>query len=145
MGMPLDETIETFSYLLNEIDKLGLSYVVLARHSPMLDPTGRGTVHDVVDTYGKLVNREKTKLFVNSGYTPEEAQKVIADDKTADGVFFGFAWLTHPDLTKRIQYAKPLDNAPDFHGLYNHDGTVEGLKKGYTDYPAADYSDKIAA
>jgi 2,4-dienoyl-CoA reductase-like NADH-dependent reductase (Old Yellow Enzyme family) len=37
MGMPLQDTIDTFGYLLREVNKLGLSYVVLMRYSPYLD------------------------------------------------------------------------------------------------------------
>jgi hypothetical protein len=37
MGMPLQDTIDTFGHLLREVNKLNLSYVVLMRYSPMLD------------------------------------------------------------------------------------------------------------
>jgi 2,4-dienoyl-CoA reductase-like NADH-dependent reductase (Old Yellow Enzyme family) len=140
VGMTLEETKETYSHLLSEANKLGLAYVVLARYTPMFDPTGRGTPHDVVETYGPIINRQKTKFFANTGYTPEEAEKVIAEGK-ADGVFLGVAWLTHPDLVRRVQHGKPLTNAPDFASLYVHDGTEEGLAKGYVDYPAATYDE----
>lgn len=35
--MPLDETIETYSYLLTKIDKLGLAYICFQRHLAFLD------------------------------------------------------------------------------------------------------------
>jgi 2,4-dienoyl-CoA reductase-like NADH-dependent reductase (Old Yellow Enzyme family) len=139
MGMPLEETKETFTYFLSEVDKLGLAYVTLVRYSYTLDVAKRGTPHDVVATYGHLITRPRTKLWANSEYTPEEAAKAVADGQL-DGVFFGFLWLTHPDVAKRIQHGKPLDGVPNMYGIYNHDGTPESMAKGYTDYPAADYN-----
>lgn len=56
-----------------------------------------------------------------------------------DGVFFGFLWITHPDLAKRIEHGKPLDNTPDMAHLYLNGGTVEEQRVGYSDYPAATY------
>lgn len=35
--MPLQETIDTFSYFLTEADKLNLAYITLTRYSPYLD------------------------------------------------------------------------------------------------------------
>ena len=37
VGMPLDETIATFGYLLREADKLGLAYVTLLRYHEFFD------------------------------------------------------------------------------------------------------------
>jgi hypothetical protein len=38
MGMPLQDTIDTFGHLLREVNKLNLAYVALMRYSPFLDP-----------------------------------------------------------------------------------------------------------
>ncbi|PPQ97817.1 hypothetical protein CVT26_012911 [Gymnopilus dilepis] len=37
MGMPLQDTLETYSYFLNEADKLGLAYIVLTRYDPRFE------------------------------------------------------------------------------------------------------------
>ncbi|KAJ7639459.1 flavoprotein NADH-dependent oxidoreductase [Roridomyces roridus] len=136
MGMPLQETIDTYGYLLREANKLGLSYITLVRYSAWLDPEydgkKRGTVHDVIETFHSYL--ADTPLFVNSGVTPEEAEELIGSGKAA-GVFMGMNWLAHPDVGKRIQAGKALDNQPDFTTLY---GGVEGNPgAGYTDYKAA--------
>ncbi|KAJ7780329.1 flavoprotein NADH-dependent oxidoreductase [Mycena maculata] len=59
MGMPLQETLDTFGYLLREINKLGLAYVTLLRYNAWLDPEfdgkKRGTSHDVVDSYSPFL------------------------------------------------------------------------------------------
>ncbi len=36
--MPLQETLDAFSYFISEADKLGLSYIVLVRYTEVLDP-----------------------------------------------------------------------------------------------------------
>jgi 2,4-dienoyl-CoA reductase-like NADH-dependent reductase (Old Yellow Enzyme family) len=137
VGMPLEDTIATFSYFITEIDKLGVAYILLARFweqgDPVIDGKGRGTVHDVVATYGPLI--KNAKKIVNTSFTPEEGEEFVASGK-ADAVAFGMLWITHPDVTERIRLGQPLDNTPDYALLYGHDGTIEEQRKGYTDYPA---------
>lgn len=61
-------------------------------------------------------------------------------DGKITGVFFGRPWIAHPDVAKRIEYGKPLDNQLDFATLYGkYLGTEEEQKKGYIDYPPAKY------
>ncbi|KAJ7669163.1 hypothetical protein B0H17DRAFT_1247011 [Mycena rosella] len=138
VGMPLPETIETFGYLLREVDKLGLAYVTLMRYSAMLDPEydgkKRGTPHDVLETFAPCL--PTTPIFVNSGVTPAEAEELVGGG-VVSGVFIGLSWITHPDLGKRIQARKPLDNVPDFAHLYGADGVDPAL--GYLDYKASVY------
>ncbi|KAJ6539848.1 hypothetical protein DFH09DRAFT_1041880 [Mycena vulgaris] len=138
IGMPMQETIDTFGYLLREVDNLGLAYVSLMRYTAMLDPEydgkKRGTPHDVVGTFSPFLRN--THIFVNCGVTPAEAEELVASGKAA-GVFFGLNWITHPDLARRIREGKPLDNAPDFAHIYGEGGVDPAL--GYIDYPEAVY------
>ncbi|KAJ7580244.1 hypothetical protein C8J56DRAFT_896829 [Mycena floridula] len=137
MGMPLQETLDTFSYFITEADKLKLSYICLARPSPHFDPTGRGTPHDVVESYRHLIKH--AKVFVNVNFTVEEATALVESGK-ADGVFFGRAFINHPDLAKRIEFGKPLDNPIDYTTFYGTGKDEAAEIKGYTDYPAATYA-----
>ncbi|KAJ7771651.1 flavoprotein NADH-dependent oxidoreductase [Mycena metata] len=134
-GMPLQDTIDTFGYLLREADKLGLSYVTLVRYSPSQDPVidgeHRATKHDVVATFSPFLT--KTPIFVNSGVTPAEAVELVSSG-TVSGVFFGLNWVTHPDVAARIEKNAPLDNAPDFAHLYGAVGVDPA--RGYVDYKA---------
>ncbi|KAF7364145.1 Oxidored-FMN domain-containing protein [Mycena sanguinolenta] len=138
MGMPLQDTIDTFGHLLREAEALGLSYVALVRYNPWTDPEfdgkKRATQHDVVETFRPFLT--KTPVFVNSGVTPDEAEELIKSGKAA-GVFMGMNWLTHPDLGRRIREGKPLDNAPNFATLYGAEGVDPAL--GYIDYKEATY------
>jgi len=61
-----------------------------------------------------------------------------AEGKVA-GFFFGIPWISHPDLAKRMQHGKPIDQNPIISLFYGHGGELEAQKKGYTDYPSADY------
>ncbi|KAJ7150829.1 hypothetical protein C8R43DRAFT_490337 [Mycena crocata] len=138
IGMPLQDTVDTFSYFVSEADKLKLSYITLSRYNaekdPEIDGKRRGTPHDILGTYSKLIHNSKT--FVVGGVTPEEAEELVRTGKV-DGVFFGMAWLTHPDLGKRIRHGKRVDNVvavPHVYGDVNVDP-----KLGYTDYPAVTY------
>ncbi|KAJ7258370.1 hypothetical protein B0H12DRAFT_1109726 [Mycena haematopus] len=140
MKMPLEEdTVETFSYFLSEADKLRLSYITLSRYIPDLEDhrieADKGSIpHDVLSTYGKLINNAKT--FVDGGVTPREAEELVRTG-AADGVFFGMSWLTHPDLAKRIRHGKRTENTAVISLLYG-DANVEPCL-GYTDYPAVMY------
>jgi 2,4-dienoyl-CoA reductase-like NADH-dependent reductase (Old Yellow Enzyme family) len=139
VGMPLEEAIATFSYFITEVDKLGVAYIALNRYNAALDPVidgkSRGTPHDVVGTYGPLMKNAKT--MVNGSFTPEEGAEFVASGK-ADAVVFGMLWITHPDVFRRIQLGKPLDNALDYAHLYGTEGTVDEQRRGYSDYPAVE-------
>ncbi|KAJ7702265.1 hypothetical protein B0H17DRAFT_1043447 [Mycena rosella] len=138
VGMPLQETIETFGYLLREADKLGLSYIALMRYGAALDPEfdgkKRATQHDVVGTFSPYL--EKTHIFVNCEVTPVEAEELVSSG-TAAGVFFGFPYVTHPDVARRIAAGKPLDNVPNVAHLYGAEGVDPAI--GYVDYKEAVY------
>jgi 2,4-dienoyl-CoA reductase-like NADH-dependent reductase (Old Yellow Enzyme family) len=154
--MPLQETLDTFSYFISEADKLGLAYITLARYSEALDPVidgtflnlkifffldtnfcsgkRRATPHDVVASYRHLI--KNSKVFVNGSVLPEEGVELVKSGK-ADVVSIGFNYLTHPDFAKRVLYNKPLDNQPNFPHIYGAGNS--DLHVGYTDYPAAKY------
>ncbi|TFK38154.1 hypothetical protein BDQ12DRAFT_651893 [Crucibulum laeve] len=139
VGMPLQETLDTFSYFITEADKLNLAYITLVRYSALTDVEFEGkkraTIHDIVESYRHLI--KNAKVFVNAGVTPEEGAKLISDGK-ADAISIGFSWITHPDLVKRVQHGKPLNNIPDIPHL-QWGKSEKDLRVGYTDYPEAEY------
>lgn len=48
--MPLEETLETFSYFITEADKLRLAYIALARYGEFGDPIIDGTHFNTIPT-----------------------------------------------------------------------------------------------
>ncbi|KAJ6462429.1 hypothetical protein C8R45DRAFT_841585 [Mycena sanguinolenta] len=138
MGMPLQDTIDTFGHLLREADTLGLSYVCIMRYMSLLDPEingkRRAIQFDVLETLRPFL--PKTPIFVTAGVTPAEAEDLVGSKKVA-GVFIGMNWIAHPDLGRRIKEGKPLDNVPDFMTFYGVEGVEPEL--GYVDYKEATY------
>ncbi|KAK7441035.1 hypothetical protein VKT23_016817 [Stygiomarasmius scandens] len=159
MGMPLDETIATFNYFLSEADKFGLAYINLIRYieltDPVIDGLKRGVPHDIIATYSPVI--KKSTILSNGAFTPDEAASFVSGEEVSlivlngdnlirppggkvAGVFFGIPWISHPDFAKRIQFGKPLDQKPVIPLFYGHGGELEDQKKGYIDYPSAEYN-----
>ncbi|KAK0229950.1 FMN-linked oxidoreductase [Armillaria nabsnona] len=136
IGMPIQETLDTFRYLISELDKFGIAYVTLVRYVEAFDTTGRGTKHDVIDAYSSLLKNPATRVFGNASFTGEEAARYVEDGKV-DGVFFGIPWIANPDFAKRLEKGKAPESNIDFATLYGHGGLEEDEKQGYVDYPVA--------
>ncbi|KAH8810245.1 hypothetical protein DL96DRAFT_1761220 [Flagelloscypha sp. PMI_526] len=140
VGMPLEQAQETFTYLVNEADKIRLYYIALVGIRVFLCSllyfTGnkRGIPHNIVAAYGPLI--KKAKILVNSGVRPEEGAELVQSGQV-DVVSIGFNWATPPDVANRIQHGKPLDNIPNIANLQL--GEDIGLSVGLTDYPEATY------
>jgi hypothetical protein len=97
--MPIEETVKTYNYYIAEAIKLKIAFIVLFRYSAVIDSLARGTPHDVIETYSPLFVGGTTKLFANSGYTPDEAAKEMSNPKSkVEGVFFGRSYLAHPGM-----------------------------------------------
>ncbi|KAF9053234.1 hypothetical protein BJ165DRAFT_1364570 [Panaeolus papilionaceus] len=139
VGMPLDETIATYSYFITEADKLGLSYFAFYRFVPTdkfhvsFDGVLRATAHDVIATFRPYV--KNAKVIINSGVTAEEGEELIKSGQV-DAIAIGFDYITHPDLAKRVAHGYPLDNVPDVPHLQTNKTSID-FATGYTDYPFA--------
>jgi len=114
---------QTFSHVIQELDKRGVVYVHLiegndadVRHGGRVVPTA---------LFRPLFKRS---LIVCGDYNFERAEKVLAEGG-ADLVAFGRAFLANSDLPRRALESVPL-NAPDPATFYG------GKEKGYTDYPS---------
>ena len=95
----------------------------------------RATPHDILESYRPYI--KNAKLILNAGILPEEGEELVASGKV-DAICIGFNWITHPDLAKRVEHGKPLDNIPDIQHLQTKAGD-DNWAKGYTDYPIAVY------
>lgn len=125
----------------------------------------RGTPHDVLTVYGSIIkpppkslqnhseeqirgpampnpdfdhrNPTPTRLFVNGGLSPEEAESFLAQG-IVDGVVFGTLWISNPDLQKRMEKGLPLNTKPEVKTFYV--GRGDDIRAGYTTYPEAEGS-----
>jgi N-ethylmaleimide reductase len=117
-AMSDSDPLQTFSYLAEELNKLGIVYL------HVVDPVADGSKR-----VSPLLRRKFDRsLIVNGGFDLDSANTAIRDG-TADLVAFGTPFLANPDLPKRYQIKAPL-NVPDQATFY------AGEDKGFTDYPA---------
>ena len=113
-----DNHEETFSYFLQEAEKLGLAYLHVIR-MPALG----------LDNIGLAKANYKGALIINESYTAEEAEQALHDGD-GDAVAFGRPFIANPDFVARVKNGTALSK-PDFSTLYSPGA------KGFTDYPAA--------
>jgi len=117
-----------FEYVLRELAKLGLAYVHVIEGAT-------GGPRDIPErpfdyAAAKAAYREaggQGAWMVNNGYDKVLAQKALDDG--ADLVAFGKAFISNPDLVRRLREDAPL-NAWDKNTFYG------GGAKGFIDYPA---------
>ena len=115
--------IATFSYLAEQLDRLGIGYLHVTEQV-----SGPGAVpadKRALPVLGKIFTRT---IIANGGYDARFANAAIANDE-ADLVAFGVPFLANPDLPARYLKGAPL-NAPDVATFY------AGDEKGYADYSA---------
>jgi N-ethylmaleimide reductase len=110
--------VETFSYMAEQLNKLGIVYL----HA--VDPLADG------DKRLSPVLRKKfdRTYIVNGSFNGDSGNAAIRSGE-ADLVAFGVPFLANPDLPKRYRLKAPL-NAPDQATFY------AGDEKGFADYPA---------
>ncbi|KAK7043864.1 hypothetical protein VNI00_008030 [Paramarasmius palmivorus] len=142
VGMTLDDTLETFRYFIAETDKLKVAYISLLEYTEelerIIDGKKRATKHDVLESYSPYL--KNSLLMYGGAMTPEKGNRLVSENKVA-AIAFGYLWIAHPDLAKRLQYGKPLNpektDYPTVYGIVGAKDEEQG--KGYIDYPEAIY------
>lgn len=117
------DPLATFSYALQQLNKLNVVYVHLRTGTDAEIRHGRQAI--TMETFRPLFQRA---LILNDQFDGEKAEHAIATG-LADMVAFGALFISNPDLPARLQMHAPL-TAPDSSTFYG------GTEKGYTDYPA---------
>jgi len=122
MGSP--DFIESFSYYLQELNKLNLGYV------HVMDGLGFG-FHNLGEPFTLDIVRKNYSgtVISNCGHSIEDAEAIISTGK-ADLVAFGRPFISNPDLVQRIQNRWSLNEYNNSEHWYG------GGEVGYTDYPA---------
>ncbi|TGE16100.1 alkene reductase [Hymenobacter elongatus] len=124
-GINDSDRLATFSYVTEQLNKLGLAYLhvieALPGH-PMAAQPGQEPV-------GPHLRKIFTGPFLlNGGYTQQTAEAAL-ENKEADMIAFGIPYIANPDLVERYQQGAAL-NTPDPATFYGGDD------EGYIDYPA---------
>jgi N-ethylmaleimide reductase len=123
-GMIDSDPATNFGYLISKLDKLPLAYLHLMQPVFPIDAFPHWP-KNVLHEFGPLF---KGVVIVNGGYNRENAEEVV-QNKEAELVAFGSAFLANPDLPQRFEAGAKL-NDPDYSTFYS------GGEKGYIDYPA---------
>lgn len=111
-----DEVHATYTYLAEELEKMGIAYIHIGVNAVIPQKT--------FDAIRRAFNGT---IILCNGLTPETALTVL-DGGFADLVAFGRHFLANPDLDQRIAVNATL-NQPDYSTLYTPG------ENGYTDYP----------
>ena len=121
--MPLyPEINETYTYLAEELNKLGIVYLHIVDHSSMGAPEVPSEIKIIIR------NRFKNTIIRSGGYNRESAEVEI-ENSQADLIAFGRPFINNPDLVKRMKNHWPLSHELNMEQFYSAD------EKGYTDYP----------
>lgn len=123
-GIAHKNPVATFTYLIQELNKLGFAFVELMKRSPMFPLLPHYPGDDEIELFGKLI---KHTLIAGTAYTKETAEAEL-EKGIAKLIAFGASFLANPDLPKRFELNAAL-NQPDRGSMFG------GGEKGYTDYP----------
>jgi len=116
------EIDETYTYLAEELNKLGIAYLHLVDHSSMGAPEVPLEIKKIIRT------RFKNTLILAGGYDLERAEEDV-ESGFADLIGFGRPFINNPDLVVRLENGYPLSEELNMDLFYTPG------EKGYTDYP----------
>ncbi len=106
----------TFGYVARELGKRKIAFIC-----------AREAVGE--DSLGPLLKKEFGGVYIANESMDKQTAQQLLDAGTADAIAFGKAFISNPDLPRRLQTEAPLNEwKPET--FYGQDGV------GYTDYPA---------
>jgi N-ethylmaleimide reductase len=116
------EIEETYKYLAERLNQMGISYIHLVDHSSMGAPEVPGSI--------KKAFREifKNTLILSGGYNGNTANEEL-EKGNADLIAFGKPFINNPDFVERLLNGWELSTNLDMNTFYTPG------EKGYTDYP----------
>lgn len=123
-GISFDNPSATYTYLINELNKLDFAFVELMKRSPMFPLLPHYPADDEIESFGKLV---KHTLIAGTAYTRDTGEAEL-EKGIADLIAYGSTFLANPDLPRRFELGAEL-NTPDRATMFG------GGEHGYTDYP----------
>lgn len=116
------EVSETYAYLAEELNKIGIAYVHVVDHSSL------GAPEVPLQLKKNLRDKFKGTFILAGGYDSHTAEQHLSDG-LADLIGFGRPFINNPDFVERITNNLPLNPILDASTFYT------ATEKGYTDYP----------
>jgi N-ethylmaleimide reductase len=125
--MLLDDPAGTYTYLIEELNKLDFAYVELMKRSPYFPSPAHYPADDEIELFGSMLQQA---VIANAGYDKASAEAEL-EKGIAGLVSFGTLFLANPDLPVRFELDAEL-NQPDRATMFG------GGVQGYIDYPFLD-------
>lgn len=122
--MVLDDPKGTYTYLVQELNKLDFAYIELMKRSPYFPSPAHYPADDEIELFGSMI---KQTVIANAGYDKASAEAEL-EKGIASLISFGTLFLANPDLPKRFEKEAIL-NEPDRATMFG------GGAHGYVDYP----------
>jgi N-ethylmaleimide reductase len=123
------EIDETYAYLAEELQKIGVVYLHLVDHESMGSPAVPAA------TVANMREKFTNTLILSGGYTDMQRIEEALASGRADLVAIGRPFISNPDLVERLKADTPLAEADP--ATFYAPGP-NGFAEGYTDYPTAD-------
>ena len=115
------EIDETYKYLAEKLNQMGIVYIHLADHSSM------GAPEVPLDIKWAIRKKFEHTLILSGGYTIERAEKEL-ESGLANLIAFGRPFINNPDLIERFANGWSISKELDMNTFYSPG------EKGYTDY-----------
>lgn len=122
--MVLDNPVDTYTHLIEELNKLDFAFVELMKRSPYFPSPAHYPADDEIELFGSMINKT---VIANTAYDKATAEAEI-EKGIASLISFGTLFLANPDLPKRFEVYAEL-NQPDRATMFG------GGAQGYIDYP----------
>ncbi|MCX6168426.1 MAG: alkene reductase [Ignavibacteriales bacterium] len=116
------EIEDTYKYLAEKLNSIGILYIHLVDHSAM------GAPKVPIEIKKSIRERFEHTLIFSGGYTMELAENEL-ENGIANLIAFGRPFINNPDLVERFADGWQLSKDLDMNTFYSPG------EKGYTDYP----------
>jgi N-ethylmaleimide reductase len=116
------EIEDTYKYLAEKLNDMGILYIHLVDHSSM------GAPEVPLEIKKAIRQRFERTLILSGGYTKESAENEL-ESGLANLIAFGRPFINNPDLVERFANDWQIAKEPDANTFYSPG------KEGYTDYP----------
>jgi len=119
---PYAEIKDTYKYLTEILNSIGILYIHLVDHSSM------GAPEVPLEIKKSIRRRFDQTIILSGGYTMERAENEL-EGGLANLIAFGKPFINNPDLVQRFTNGWLLSKVLDMNTFYSPG------EKGYTDYP----------